>query len=271
MPGEAMRIALFQGPEQAGTVADNLQRLEDAARTAAARGARLLVCPEMFLTGYNIGAEAAARLAEPADGPSVRRAAGIAREAGIALAYGYPERADGGAVFNAAILIDRDGRTLLNHRKCHLFGALDRGMFVPGSGEIALAEIDGVRVGLLICYDVEFPELVRLLALAGADLVLVPTALMEPFDVVARIIVPARAFENQLFVAYANRCGREGKLVYSGLSCVAGPDGVDLVRAGRGEELLTADLDLDALRQSRAVNTYLTDRRPELYRLLGED
>jgi predicted amidohydrolase len=88
---------------------------------------------------------------------------------------------------------------------------------------------------------------------------------MDSFEVVVRTIVPARAVENQVFLAYANRCGREGDLRYCGLSCVVGPDGADLVRAGRGEELVFADLNLDHLRAARALNPYLRDRRPELY------
>jgi predicted amidohydrolase len=260
-----MRISIYQGPAQAGTAARNLDRLEARAAAAASAGASLLICPEMFLTGYNIGAAAAARLAEAADGPSLARAARIARDHGIGLLFGYPERGGDGAIYNAASLIDRDGAALASYRKCHLFGDLDRAMFRAGSRLPEVVEMDGVRVGLAICYDIEFPETVRLLALCGADLVVVPTALMDPFEIVARTLVPARAVENQLFLAYANRCGQEGDLRYCGLSCVVGPDGVDLVRAGRGEELVFADLDLDRLRASRSLNTYLRDRRPELY------
>jgi predicted amidohydrolase len=264
-----MRIAIYQGPGEAGSVARNFALLEARAKEAARRGARFLICPEMFLSGYNIGPEQASRLAEPSDGPTLARAAAIARESGIALLLGYPERGDSGAVYNAVRLIDRDGSTLANYRKCHLFGDLDRGMFRAGAALSEVVELEGVRLGLLICYDLEFPESVRLLALAGADLVAVPTALMDPFEAVARILVPARALENQVFLAYANRCGREGDLNYCGLSCVVGPDGVDLARAGRGEQLILADLDLALLAASRQANSYLADRRPELYRPLA--
>jgi 5-aminopentanamidase len=260
-----MRIAIYQGPSEAGSVVRNLGILEARAQEAAGRGARFLICPEMFLSGYNIGLEQAERLAEPADGPALARAATIARESGIALLLGYPERGESGAVYNAVRLIDRDGHGLANYRKCHLFGDLDRGMFRAGSGLSEVVELDGVRIGLLICYDVEFPESVRLLALAGADLVAVPTALMDPFEAVARILVPARATENEVFLAYANRCGREGDLRYCGLSCVVGPDGVDLARAGRSEELILADLDPARLAAARQANSCLADRRPELY------
>jgi predicted amidohydrolase len=260
-----MRIALFQGPEGPGDVAANLEALDARAAEAGRRGAQLLICPEMFLSGYNIGAEAAARLSEPADGPSVARACALARRHGVALLFGYPERGPSGVVYNAARLIGADGRPLANYRKRHLFGDLDRRMFRADDGQLSVVPLGELRVGILICYDVEFPESVRMLALQGVDLVAVPTALMTPFEVAARLLVPARAVENQVFVAYANRCGREGELTYCGLSCVTGPDGADLARAGTGEGLLVADLDLDHLRASRAQYPYLVDRRPELY------
>jgi predicted amidohydrolase len=260
-----MRIAIYQGAGEAGFVARNLGLLEARAKEAAGRGARFLICPEMFLSGYNIRREQALRLAQPADGPALARAAAIAQGSGLALLLGYPDLGENGAVYNAVRLIDRDGSSLTNYRKCHLFGDLDRGMFRAGSDLPEVVELEGVRLGLLICYDVEFPESVRLLALAGADLVAAPTALMDPFEAVARILVPARALENQVFIAYANRCGREGDLRYCGLSCVVGPDGVDLARAGRGEELILADLDLGRLAAARQANSYLADRRPELY------
>lgn len=264
-----MRIAIFQGPEQAKTPQQAVDLLARQAAEAAQRGARLLICPEMYLTGYNIGPDTARRLAETPDGVCAQGVMRIAREAGIAILYGYPERGAGGHIYNTAQLIDRTGRIAGAYRKTHLFGDIDRTAFSAGSTLPEVIALDGLKIGILICYDVEFPENVRTLALEGADLVAVPTALMQPFDIVARTIVPARAYENQVFLAYADRCGAEGELNYCGLSCVIAPDGSDLARAGRSEALIIADLDLDQLRQSRALNTHLKDRRPDLYRALA--
>lgn len=259
-----MRVAIFQGPAEPGDVPSRLERLAARAEQAAGEGAGLLICPEMYLTGYAIGAEAARRLAESADGPSAAAAGAIARKAGVALLFGFPE-ADGGQVYNAASLFDRDGRRLLTYRKSHLFGDLDRGMFSAGDQALQPVDLGGLKVGVLICYDVEFPENVRRWALAGADLVAVPTALMQPYDFVAQRLVPARAYENQVFVAYANRCDREHDLAYLGQSCIVAPDGSDIARAGRGEELIVGDIDVVGMAESRRLNTYLADRRPELY------
>lgn len=258
-----MRVALFQGPATTGEVTVNVGAIARAAEAAAARGADLLVTPEMSTTGYNIGPLSRER-AEPSDGPICDAIAVLARHAGIAILYGYPERVDD-AVFNAVNVVGSDGSMLARYRKTHLYGDLDRGLFAPGGELVAQFLLAGLTCGLGICYDMEFPELARAHADAGTDVLLAPTGLMSPFEVVSRILVPARAYENQMFVVYVNRCDVEGELHYCGLSCAIGPDGSDLARAGSGEELLVVDLDPDLLAESRAVNTHLADRRIDLY------
>ncbi|MEU2953559.1 carbon-nitrogen hydrolase family protein [Streptomyces xanthochromogenes] len=259
----ALRTALLQSSGRLSDVAANLTALDEAAGRAAATGAGLIVCPELFLTGYAIGDDVA-KLAEPADGPSARAIADIAVRHGLAVVYGYPER-DGDVVYNAAQLIGPDGTRLANYRKTHLFGAFEQDAFTPGDRPVVQAELNGLRVGMMICYDVEFPENVRAHALAGTDLLLVPTAQMHPFQFVAESVVPVRAFENQLYVAYVNRTGPEGEFEFVGLSCLAGPDGAARARAGRGTELVVGDVDPEFLAASRANNPYLRDRRPGLY------
>ncbi|MFF9627229.1 carbon-nitrogen hydrolase family protein [Streptomyces griseosporeus] len=258
-----MRTALLQSSGRPGSTAENLKVLDDAAGRAAAAGARLLVAPEMFLTGYAIGDDIA-RLAEPADGDAADAVAEIAGRHGLAVAYGYPER-DGETVFNSAQLISADGTRLANYRKTHLFGCFERDHFTPGEQPVVQAELDGLTVGIMICYDVEFPENVRAHALAGTDLLLVPTAQMHPFHFVAESLVPVRAWENQMYVAYVNRVGPEGEFEFVGLSTLAGPDGTARARAGRTEQLVFADADPAFLAASREANPYLKDRRPGLY------
>jgi 5-aminopentanamidase len=258
-----MRIALLQSSGRPGSVVENLKVLDEAAGRAAAAGAGLLIAPEMFLTGYAIGDDIA-RLAEPSDGDSADAVAEIAGRHGLAVAYGYPERS-GEVVFNSAQLVSTDGIRLANYRKTHLFGCFERDHFTPGEQPVVQAELDGVRVGIMICYDVEFPENVRAHALAGTDLLVVPTAQMHPFQFVAESMIPVRAFENQMYVAYVNRVGHEGEFEFVGLSTLAGPDGVARTRAGRDEDLVLADVDPALVAASREANPYLTDRRPGLY------
>jgi predicted amidohydrolase len=259
-----LRTALLQGP--AGVPADvreSLDALDGAARRAAGEGARLLVTGELFASGYALGERMAER-AEPADGPAGRRVAAIAARHGIGIVHGYPER-DGDRLYNATRLTGPDGAVLADYRKTHLFGAYERAVFTPGDRPVVQGTLDGVRIGLLICYDVEFPEAVRAHALAGTELLAVPTALMRPYDFVAETLVPARAYENALHIAYVNRCGPEGGYDFAGLSCLAAPDGAVRARAGADPALLVADADRETLRAARAETPYLTDRRPELY------
>ncbi|MEU9651575.1 carbon-nitrogen hydrolase family protein [Streptomyces sp. NPDC048110] len=262
-----MRTALLQSSGRPGSTAENLKVLDEAAGRAAAAGAALLVTSELFLTGYAVGDDIGV-LAEPADGDAADEVAEIAGRHGLAVAYGYPER-DGERVFNSVQLVAADGTRPANYRKTHLFGCFERDHFTPGEQPVVQTELNGLTVGLMICYDVEFPENVRAHALAGTDLLLVPTAQMHPFQFVAESVVPVRAFENQMYVAYVNRVGPEGEFEFVGLSTLAGPDGVARARAGRAEELILADADPAFLAASREANPYLRDRRPGLYGALA--
>jgi predicted amidohydrolase len=258
-----LTLALWQTSHPAST-AEALQRLDAACAQARAQGAQLLVTPEMFLTGYAIGADRVAALAEPADGALAQAVARIAQHHGVAVVYGYPEQNPNGRPFNAAQAIAADGRRLMTYRKTHLFGDLDRAQFSPGDAASQVFEHQGWRLGLLICYDVEFPEAVRGLALQDADTVLVPTANMEPFDEVQRVLLPARALENSLYLAYANACGREDALAYNGLSCAIGPAGDLRCQADKDERLLIVPLDAAAL-QHRRPHSQRPGRRADLY------
>ncbi len=265
-----MKIAVLQSEPQSGDGA--FETLQSYAVQAAQAGCDVLVTPEMFLTGYNIGARAVAAAAEPENGPSIRKVADIARHNRIAVVVGHPVRTPGGKAYNSASLIDRHGKTISSYAKTHLYGDIDRAQFSPGDTLSPVVELAGWRVALAICYDIEFPELVRSASVAGADVVLCPTANMEPYQAVTTRLVPARAQENGVAVAYANYCGSEGQFTYCGLSCICGPDGEDLARAGsRDEALIMAELSLDDVRSARREVPYLADRRPQLYGAIGGD
>jgi predicted amidohydrolase len=264
-----MKLALWQSLGIAGDVAANLEALGRIAQRAHAAGAALLLCPECWLGGYNIG-ETVAQVAEPADGAAARQIAAIARAHDLAIAYGYAERASEGRIFNSVQVIGPTGLPLAHYRKSHLFGAQERASYQPGPGFVTPFQFAGLRIGLLICYDVEYPESVRTLTLMGADLVLVPTALTDEYARVPDVIIPARSLENQIFVAYCNRAGVENGMPFLGRSCVTGPDGHPLAMVENGEALFYADID-PALRSASAVQyPYQTDRRPELYGLVSQ-
>ncbi|MUL81642.1 MULTISPECIES: carbon-nitrogen hydrolase family protein [unclassified Mycolicibacterium] len=255
-----LRLAVVQCSSIAADVHANLARLAETVHAAAVRGAQLVVFPEMYVTGYNIDERDIRDLAEPSDGPAMEFIRQAARDAAVHVCVGYPERGTDGRIYNSALICDPQGRVVLNYRKSHLFGHREKKVFAIPARQLPLVQVNGVAVGLLICYDVEFPENVRALAMAGADVVVVPTANMEPFRAVCETIVPARAYENQLYVAYANYCGDHDGLSYCGGSSIIDPDGTRLAHAGGRPELLLADLDQEAIRLSRDRHCYLDDR-----------
>lgn len=232
-----MRIAIVQGVSPAGAEDRALAALTASLQAAAAAGAQVVVLPELFLPGYNV--------ADPGGG--ARDAAGwddllgpLAARAGCALAVGVAER-DSAALFNAAMIWGPDGRRLALYRKTQLYGERERRLFAPGE-RLAVFDLAGVRTALLICYDVEFPPLLRMLADRGIGLILCPTANMQPFAHVPALTVPAQAAIHGLAIAYANHCGREGDLAYTGGSRLVSADGTVLAMAGPGPALLIADL-----------------------------
>ena len=140
----------------------------------------------------------------------------------------------------------------------------EKASFQTGDG-FQVADWEGLKVGLLICYDIEFPEAARRLAEMGADAILVSSATPEPQTEVSEVLLPARGCENQVFVAFCNRCGREGDLAYCGGSCVVGPDGRDRARVQRQEGLFFAEIDSADIARQRRLYSYLADLRRDIY------
>jgi predicted amidohydrolase len=253
-----LRVAIYQYAGRDETPADRIARLAAELDRVGAGSTDLVLTPELFLSGYNIGTELVRARAEPADGPSAKAIAELARRHRTAIAYGYPQR-DGDAFYNAVQCIGADGQRLANHRKLQLPSDYERASFARGDC-LTPFKLNGWKASLLVCYDVEFPEAVRGCALGGADLVIVPTALKDRWGFVAQKMVPTRAFENGVFLMYANYAGGEGDWTYLGESCVIAPDGSEVARAGSGEEMLRGTLDAALIAPARAMLPYLKDR-----------
>lgn len=251
-------IHVLQMQCRLGDAAANLSQLAAGAQRAAARGAQLLLAPELCITGY--GAEEALReTAERDTQDQLQALQAVADQHRMALVVGLAERS-GRALYNCAALV-RPGLQPELYRKTCLFGQHERSLFTPAPPSTCVFEHGGWRLGLLVCFDVEFPENVRRLAQAGAQLVAVPTALpanrYSPF--VAQQLVPVRAFENQVFLAYADHVGHDGCFAYAGLSCIAAPDGTRLAHADAHTPTdLSARLVPADYADSAAQNSYLS-------------
>ena len=256
--GRTFRLAVGQSPAKLPTARDRLDWLAETLPAVARQRADLLVLPELFATGYNIGDQIAER-AEPADGPIARAISGMASAHGLAIHYGFPE-ADGNAIFNAAQCFGPDGARLGIHRKLAIPPGFERDHFTPGQG-CGLFTYRDVRIATLICYDVEFPESARFVASLGAELILAPTALGAQWDWVAQRMIPTRAYENGVYLAYANSAGAENGLQFLGQSFIAAPDGQELARAGAETEILYGTLELDKVSTAQSRLPYLRDRQ----------
>ncbi len=240
--------------------------------TAARQGARLVVFPEAALTGYGFASlEEAQPHAEPVPGPATERLLDKCRSANVFAIVGLLEQ-EGDAIYNTAALLGPVGY-IGKYRKLHLpFLGVDR-FVTPGDAPAAVFDTALGNIGLLICYDLRFPEAARSLALAGADMIVVPTNWPSGAESNAQILLPARALENNVFVAACDRVGEESGFRYIGMSGIAGPNGKWLVQTETSaEQLLYATVRPERARRKKLVRLpgeweidLIEDRRPEMY------
>lgn len=250
-------LAVGQSPAALASPQDRLDWLAGALPEVADKDADLLLLPELFSTGYNIGTRISKR-AEPADGPLAQAIAKLARVHGVAIHYGFAER-EAGEIFNAAQCFGPDGSRLGGHRKLVIPPGFERDHFSAGK-DCTLFTYRTVRIATLICYDAEFPETARHVASLGAELILVPTALGAQWEWVARCMIPTRAYENGVFLAYANSAGDENGMRFLGQSFIVAPDGQELSRAGTQPHIIFGRLQLDKVSAAQARLPYLKDR-----------
>ena len=258
-----MRAAVFQC---AGGGLSSQQRLQRLREAISEQQLDLVVCPELFMSGYHVG-DSINTLAQPSDGSFAEAIKALARTANTAIAYGYPEQTDAG-IYNSALCIDSNGKLLANHRKLLLPPGFEARYFKEGQ-QLTLFDLNGFKCAFLVCYDVEYPESVRAASEAGAEIVIVPTALAHNWGVVADKLVPTRAFENGIWLIYANHAGTENNMTYYGGSCIVAPNGEDAVRAGSNEILISAELDLQSLRAARQRLPYLQNASNLRSKLIG--
>ena len=260
-----MKILCYQGTPYSGDVDVNLNTIETTAKAASLLNVDVLVFPECFITGYNIGRQVL-ELAQELSGNAIKALQKIAMESAVSIVTGFPER-EGEQVFNSAIAINSKGKIVGHHRKVFLFGGEEKEVFSAGEN-FNVFELNGYQCGLSICYDIEFPESTRDLAKQGAQLIFNPTANMQPYIEVPKTLARARALENNVTVVYANLCGEENGLHYTGQSAVISPNGIDLARAGDRDALLIADIS-DCLNDNaeNTMSTQLIDLKNSKYRI----
>ncbi len=265
-------IAVGQVGAVLGNVRENVARCQLVQHQATAVGAALLVLPEAVLSGYVFESrDEALKAAIAIDGPELAQLAATASKLDLVTIIGFLERA-GDQLFNSAALLHSNGR-IVRYRKCHL-PCLGVDRFVDKGDETGpvVVETDVGRIGLAICYDLRFPESARVLALAGADIIVQPSNWPPEARMLAEHFGRVRACENRVYVAIADRGDDEGGIAFMGRSQIVDPTGEIVAEAGRGDALLTAKIDLSTVRDKRIIvkpgeyEVHLfDDRRPELY------
>ncbi|MFA7198847.1 MAG: nitrilase-related carbon-nitrogen hydrolase [Methanoculleus sp.] len=247
-------------------------RMLDAAgrmvEEAAAAGASLVCFPEQFVTGWS--PEIPPGSGEPLDGPLTGAFGRMAQDNGIAVAGSIVEAAGGRRPRNTVVVLDAGGNLVADYAKTHLFSPGGEDRYYTAGDRIATFAVDKTTFGLAVCYDLRFPELFRIYALAGVECMLIPAAWPCCRLSHWETLLPARALENRYYVAGINTAGGPDG-VYCGGSLAADPDGVVIARCGPGEELLIVELDPAAVHEAQSTLPSLSDRRSDLYlRLLSK-
>jgi predicted amidohydrolase len=252
-------VAALQLAATIGDVDANLRRLADLLEQVE-DDVDLVVAPELANTGYDLDRAAELLpLAESLDGPTATIANELAAQRDATIVVGLLERGDDGLVYDTVLLAQPDG-TLDRYRKSHLYPP-EQAWFTAGDETVTVASSAG-NLGVLICFEHAFPELATALALQGADILVIPSAVPAGYEHLLHLRTRARAQDNQIYAVAANMTGEP----FAGRSLIADPRGDVIAEADTNEHALVATIDLDAITAERAREPSLRMRRPELYR-----
>jgi len=219
----------------------------------------LIVCPELFLSGYG-SFDKIKEYCESRTGECASQISLLAKKYSTAIVYGYPE-IDNDNLFNSAQYFDNQGLSLANHRKKMLPPTADESkIFKPGS-KSSIFTIHGIKAAIVICYELEFPEIIRKLALQGIELIIAPTGQSSHWPAAALYNCRTRAFENGIYVIYANFTGNLSGINFMGESKIIGPDGLDVMNAGTTEKVIVGEINTDEISSMRNKLSYLDDSR----------
>lgn len=256
-----MTIAIAQIESSFGNIEGNVEKIVGYIETAGKEGAKLIIFPELSVTGYPPDFESFDmwKIAEPIPGPTTNLLKKKAEELGIEIIVGLLE-VDDGAIFDTAVLV-KSGE-LASYRKTHVHWN------EPFDSGDELGDYDSVlgKLGILICFDASFSEPARVLALRGAKTIAIPSAVPEAFEKYAERRMIARALDNQVYVLYCNASGNG----FAGNSLIVDPQGEIVAKAGIEEELVFAALNCGYLNEWRKKERIFPTRRPKLYREISK-
>jgi len=257
-----MRISAIQMDMRLSDPAYNFDRAETLIRAAAGGSPDVILLPETWNTGFFPKEDLPSCCDR--DGAEVRRRIGaLAREYGVNIVAGSVSNRRSDGIYNTAFVFDRSGACIAHYDKTHLFTPSGEHEYYRRGERLCTFLLDGRKCGLIICYDLRFPELVRTLALAGIDLLFLPAQWPAIRRYHWETLVAARAIENQIFVAACNSCAADTKC--GGSSRILDPWGEVLAAADDRETVITAEPDFSVIEKIRSSINVYRDRRPQLY------
>lgn len=242
----------------------NYQRAKELIAQAMEEKPDVIVLPETWTTGF-FPKRNADEMADD-DGKRIKEEiGGLAKQYGVNIVAGSVANRRNGKIYNTAFVFDRNGECIATYDKTHLFSPSKEETFCNPGQSLCRFTLDGVSCGIIICYDIRFPELTRSLAVQGMDMLFVVAQWPNARTFHLRSLCTARAIENQMFLVCCNSCGTAGKITHGGNSSVIDPWGETLALAGENEELISAECDFSILQNIRTSINVFADRRPELY------
>ena len=261
-----MKVSCLQMNMKLGCPDENFSLAEKLIRESVKEQPDVIVLPETWNTGFFPKENLSDLCCQ--DGDTVKLRIGeLAKKFKVNIVAGSVSNVRNGKVYNTAFVFDRDGICIAEYDKTHLFTPMGEDDYYTCGDHLCRFELDGVKCGIIICYDVRFPELTRSLALQGLDMLFVVSQWPKERIFHLQTLTVARAIENQMFVVCCNSCGTAGKTVYGGNSAIIDPWGQTVVAAGEYEEILTGDCDLNTLTYIRNTIPIFRDRKPNLYNI----
>lgn len=267
-----LNIAVIQMDCELKNKRGNLQKAEKYIDEAG-QDADIIALPEFFTTGYvlDLIGDDFYELAETIPGPTVDRLAEKAREHGTAIIGNIVEKdsEQTGVLYDTTFVIDRNGVYQGKYRKVHLYPT-EHSYFRSGS-DFPVFSVAGAKVGIATCYDHGFGEMFRIMALKGAEVIFIPSAVPKNFEYLLDLRTRARAQDNQIFTVAVNRAGNDGDVEWCGCSKIVNPRGEVMFEVDDRECMLTGSIDLSMIAKERKQEPILRSRRPELYTALAID
>jgi predicted amidohydrolase len=255
------KVGVVQFDVKNGQIEANLNTVFGYLKKMVSENVSLAVLPEMFSCSFdNENLREHSRLTDNV----VERLCLFAKKNKMAVTGTLPEN-EGGRIFNTMVFIDVDGKIKQRYRKLHLFRLTGEHLYYAAGDKIVTVDSSFGRIGLMICYDLRFPELARSLFLKGAQMIVVSAQWPEPRKEHWQTLVKARSVENQLFMICSNRTGVDDHLRFPGMSMIVDPVGIVLADAGNNDGSAFADIDPGLVKRARTQIPCMTDRRPEIY------